>query len=125
MEKIADFISNNIYFVSAINIISIIGFAITISVALGVRLIKRSYLFRARVPEHLVKLIDFSTELTGVYKNFDSKENNGALSLIRIKCELSFIKNKVGKNFNKKEINMIIKEINNYMKDSYHLNKTG
>lgn len=70
ITDLVTFLASEPGFVAVVNLASIVGLAITVWVFADVRNIKRSYVFRARVPQHVQSLKSRRKQLTEYMNDF-------------------------------------------------------
>lgn len=98
MENLARLLSENIYFVSVVNFISIIGFILTIWVACSLRTIKSYYVFRIRVPEHIKRLKKLASEISTLKARFDESIEDIDLKMASVEVEIGALERKTRTN---------------------------
>lgn len=88
-----DLISNT--FTAIVNVLSVIGFVITIFVMLGVRQIKGHYTSRIRVPELKDKVVSLASQLGTLLNDYKNNKNHIELEIARIGPVLKAIKKRL------------------------------
>ena len=87
----------NITFADISNAASILGLLLTILVFINLRSIKRSYIFTARAPELLEKLVKHGSNLSAYLKDFSNSRQEIELELAGAEIVLKSLRSKVGR----------------------------
>jgi len=95
------------------NAASILGLLLTILILLSLRSIKRFYIFTARVPELLEKLIKHAGNIASYQKDFSGSNREIDLELAGAEIVLKSLKSKVGSH-TKSSVRRVIKCVDNY-----------
>jgi hypothetical protein len=114
-------ISMTSYFVSddftaIVNVISVIGFFITIFVWISVYQIKSQYTSRIRVPELKGKLVAHTSQIGEFLNDYTNNKNQILLELSTIEPILKAIKKRLGWN-ERSKVNETIKMVNKLQKN--------
>jgi hypothetical protein len=100
-------------FVTAIvNVLSVLGFGVTIYVMFGVRQIKNNYTSRIRVPELRMKLGEYISSIGGFLNDYANNKNKISPQLEQTKSVLKAIKKRLGR-VEAKKINEVLVLMNN------------
>lgn len=83
-------------FTAIVNVLSVIGFVITIFVMLGVRQIKGQYTSRIRVPELKGEVSNLASQLGTLLNDYKNNKNHIELAIARIGPVLKAIKKRLG-----------------------------
>lgn len=83
-------------FTAIVNIVSIIGFFITVFVMINVRQIKGQYTSRIRVPELRVNLEEHTSKIGDLLNDYSNNKHNISLELTRTEPVLQAIKKRLG-----------------------------
>ena len=108
------FVSDN--FTAIVNVISVIGFFITIFVWLSVRQIKSQYTSRIRVPELKEKLVAHTSKIGEFLNDYTNNKNQILLELSTIEPILNAIKKRLGWT-ERSKVNETIKMVNKIQKN--------
>ena len=79
------------------NAASILGLLLTVLVFIGLRSIKRSYIFTARVPELLKKLVAHASSIAAYQKDFSNSQQEIQLELAGTEIVLKSLRRKVSR----------------------------
>lgn len=112
LQDIIKFLNKDI-FVGIANLLSIVGFIITLYVFFAVRGIKKFYQFKARVPDLNKKLRAHSSELSNCLNDFDGSSPKIEEELALVEITLKSIKRKTDGDI-KQSISNALKQIRNY-----------
>jgi predicted PurR-regulated permease PerM len=104
------------------SVASILGFLLTILIFLSLRIIRRFYVFIARVPELLSKLIEHAGEISKYQKEFSDSQQEIELELSKAEVVLKSLKKKVGRQ-TKSSINKVLKTVKTYNNNSFNDSK--
>lgn len=83
-------------FTAIVNVLSMLGFVITIYVMFGVRQIKGHYTSRIRVPELKSQLINLASQLGALLNDYQNNKNQIEIEMARIEPVLRAIKKRLG-----------------------------
>lgn len=86
----------SVKFTAIVNLLSVIGFAITVWVMFGVRQIKAQYTSRIRIPELKNKLSDGASQLGEYLNDYENNRNAIAIEIEKIEPVLKAIKKRLG-----------------------------
>ena len=100
------------------SIASIIGLAITIFVAFGIRSITRDFLFQARVPQLKKKITEHVKAISGLLGNFTANQAEIHLELKRCRANLNNLLPKLGKK-EAADVKVIIRKIHSVRTASF------
>ena len=101
---------NNKYFTAAATLASIISLVISIIVLIGMRSIKKHYIFVARVPEILEKLEELASNISANLNDFGGITSTLSIYLAETEINLKSLKRKVNGN-SRKSISALLKKI--------------
>ena len=104
------FLASNEYFVAIVNTISFLDFIVTIPVFFGVRAIRKNYVSRVRIPQHLEKIKHFTSSLLTLIPNIDTGKEEIKLTLGQTRIQFEFLTKKIN-NPLKKHTRKLKKEI--------------
>ena len=96
---------------------SILGFLLTIIIFLTLRSIRRFYVFTARVPELLKKLINHASKISEYQKEFSNSQQEIELELAKTEVVLNSLKKKVSRQ-TKSAVNSMLKTVKSYNNSS-------
>lgn len=96
---------------------SILGFLLTIIIFLTLRSIRRFYVFTARMPELLKKLINHASKIAEYQKEFSNSQQEIELELAKTEVVLNSLKKKVSRQ-TKSAVNSMLKTVNTYNNSS-------
>lgn len=102
-------------FTAIVNVLSVLGFAITIYVMIGVKQIKGHYTSRIRVPELKIQLIDLASQLGKLLNDYQSNRNQIECEMARIEPVLKAIKKRLGWT-ERGKVNEALKKLNEQQK---------
>jgi len=99
------------------SVASILGFLLTILIFLTLRSIRRFYVFTARVPELLKKLINHARKISEYQKEFSNSQQEIELELAEAEVVLNSLKKKVSRQ-TKSAVNGTLKTVKTYNNSS-------
>lgn len=99
------------------SVASILGFLLTILIFLTLRSIRRFYVFTARVPELLKKLIKHARKISEYQKEFSNSQQEIELELAEAEVVLNSLKKKVSRQ-TKSAVNSTLKTVKAYNNSS-------
>lgn len=120
IDTIINFLSNDTKINAFVNILSILGFLITIWIFFDVRNIKNYYIFRVRVPQHVKKLGSHLSKVAELMNDYDGMSPQIDIELVQIEVELESLKRKLDRK-NAQPIKQLIAEVRMYSKDNKNL----
>lgn len=91
---VPDLVSNK--FTAIVNVISVIGFIITIFVIIGVRQIKGQYTSRIRVPKLRLHLVNHASRIGEFLNDYSNNKNQISLEMANTEPVLQAIKKRLG-----------------------------
>jgi len=83
-------------FTAIVNVLSVIGFVITIIVMVGVRQIKGHYTSRIRVPELKLQLVNLASQLGTLLNDYLNNKDFIEVEIARVEPVLKAIKKRLG-----------------------------
>lgn len=98
-------------FTAIVNVLSLLGFAITIYVMIGVRQIKGHYTSRIRVPELKAQLVSLASQLGALLNDYLNNKNQIELEMEKIAPVLKAIKKRLGWT-ERNKVNETLKKLN-------------
>jgi len=91
---VPDLVSNK--FTAIVNVISVIGFIITIFVMIGVRQIRGQYTSRIRVPELRMRLVKHASQIGELLNDYSNNKDYISLEMANTEPVLQAIKKRLG-----------------------------
>lgn len=116
MDAVLDFLANELWFVALVNLISIVGFVITLWVLIDVKNIKSYYVFKGRVPQHTKKLKGHAKNLVGYMNDFEGMLPEIELELVSVEVELESLAKKLDRK-SRRSIDELLTGIGAYVKE--------
>jgi hypothetical protein len=124
VDLILDFLATNDYLIAGVNIISFVGFVLTVWVAFSVRSIKNRYIFRARVPDHIANLGDYVERIVEHLNDFEHSKPEVEITLASIEVELRSLKGKLDWGSEpRKQVKQTLQRIKSYNVESFESKK--
>lgn len=88
--------TTSISFTAMVNVLTIVSFAVTIYVGLGIRKIRSHYVAKIRVPELKLQLTHHVSELGGFFNDYSNNKELIATEIAQIEPVLQAIKKRLG-----------------------------
>ena len=112
IQSVIEILSNQT-FTALVNVLSVVGFFLTIWVFIGIRSIRRNYTFTARAPELVKELSKRTSRILNYRNDFEHNLLEIDHELVQVRVTLNSLETKVNRS-SRKSISEAQKTISNY-----------